>query len=197
MGKTRTSTAGNRTSQGYTLIELCVVLALIGIMLFIAAPQIHDMLYKDSVHTAMKYIVNKSRELRLDAVRENVDYVMHFDLDRNLLWYETSDMTAAKRDEMKKMSLKLPDNVKILQVAIVGGGKKSQGDATVKFFRRGYTQPAMLYLSQHDRVFTLVFNPFSGTARIYDRLVEIDENKAEFSLSRKECPFDMPWHQTA
>jgi len=197
MGKTRTSTAGNRTSPGYTLIELCVVLVLIGIMLFIAAPQVHDMLYKDSAHTAMKYIVNKSRELRLDAVRENVDYVMHFDLDHNLLWHETSDMTAAKRDEMKKMSFKLPDNVKILQVAIVGGGKKSQGDATVKFFRRGYTQPAMLYLAQNDRVFTLVFNPFSGTARIYDRLVEIDENKTEFSLSRMECPFDMPWPRTA
>jgi hypothetical protein len=172
-------------------------MVLIGIMLFIAAPQIHDMLYKDSAHTAMKYIVNKSRELRLDAVRENVDYVMHFDLDHSLLWYETSDMTAAKRDEMKKMSFKLPENVKILQVAIVGGGKKSQGDATVKFFRRGYTQPAMLYLSQNDRVFTLVFNPFSGTARIYDRLVEIDENKTEFTLSLKEWPFDMPWPQTA
>lgn len=172
-------------------------MVLIGIMLFIAAPQIHDLLFKDSVHTAMKYIVNKSREMRLDAVRENVDYVMHFDLDHNLLWYETSDMTAAKRDEMKKMSFKLPDNVKILQVAIIGGGKKTQGDATVKFFRRGYTQPAMLYLSQNDRVFTLVFNPFSGMARIYDRLVEIDENKTEFSISRNEYPFDIPLHQTA
>jgi len=191
------STAGKWNSRGFTLIELCVVILLMGTMLFIAAPRIHDSIFEDSLHSAMKYIMGKSRELRADAVRDNVDYVMHFDIDKNLLWYETSDMSAEKRDEMKRKSFRLPESVKILEVSIIGGSRRSEGDATVRFFRRGYTQPAMLYLSQNERIFTLVLNPFSGMAKTYDKLIKFDENRTEFNVSGTSHPIDISSQQPA
>jgi hypothetical protein len=155
-------------------------------MMFIAAPRVHDAIFKDSLRQAVKQIVAKSRELRSDAVRDNVDYVLHFDLEKSRLWYEASDMTSEKRNEMKGKYFQLPQNVKILEVSIMGGGKKSEGDATVKFFRRGYSQPAVLYLSQNERVYTIVYNPFSGTASTYDKMIKIDENTNEFKVSLNE-----------
>jgi len=185
-GRTRTSTAGKPNDRGFTLIELLVVIALIGTMMFIAAPRVHDAVFKDSLRQTVKQIVTKSRELRSDAVRENVDFVMHFDIDKSRVWYEASDMTSEKRAEMKNKFFQLPANVKILEVSIIGGGKKSEGDATVKFFRRGYTQPAVLYLSQNERVYTIVYNPFSGTANTYDKMIKIDEKTNEFKISHNE-----------
>lgn len=183
MGRTRISTAGNPTERGFTLIELCVVIVLMGAVLLIAAPRIHDSIFKDSLRQTVKQIVAKSRELRSDAIRDNVDYVLHFDMDKSRFWYEASDMTGEKRTEMKGKYFQLPENVKIMEVSILGGGRKSEGDATVKFFRRGYTQPAVLYFSQNERVYTVVFNPFSGTASTYDKMIKIDEKTNEFKIS--------------
>lgn len=185
-GKIRTSTAGKVTSRGFTLIELCVVIVLIGTMMFIAAPRVHDAIFKDSLRQSVKQIVVKSRELRSNAIRENIDYVMHFDIDKGRFWYEASDMGAERRNEMKSRYFQLPGSVKILEVSIIGGDRKAQGDATVKFFRRGYTQPAVLYLSQNERVHTIVYNPFSGTANTYDKMIKIDEKKNEFKISLDE-----------
>ncbi len=184
--KTKTSTAGKPNNRGFTLIELCVVVVLLGTMMFIAAPRVHDAIFKDSLRQAVKQIVMKSRELRSDAVRDNVDYVLHFDMDKSRVWYEASDMTSEKRNEMKGKYFQLPENVKILEITILGGGKKSEGDATLKFFRRGYTQPAVLYLSQNERVYTIVYNPFSGTASTYDKMIKIDEKTNEFKISLNE-----------
>jgi len=182
-GRTRTSTAGKWTERGFTLIELCVVIALIGTMMFIAAPRVHDALYKDSLRQSVNQIVAKSRQLRSDAVRENVEYILHFDIDKSRYWFEASDMSSEKRKEMEDKSVRLPSNVRIQEVSILGGVRKTEGDATVKFFRRGYTQPAVLYLSQNERVYTIVYNPFSGTARTYDKMIRIDEKTSEFKIS--------------
>lgn len=185
-GRTRTSTTGKRTERGFTLIELCVVIALVGMMMFIAAPRVHDAVYKDSLRQAVKQIVAKSRELRSDAVRDNVDYILHFDIDKSAFWYEASDMSSEKRNEMKSKTFQFPPSVKIQEVSILGGLRKTEGEATVKFFRRGYAQPAVLYLSQNERVYTIVYNPFSGTASIYDRMIKIDETTSEFKISFTE-----------
>lgn len=182
-GKTRTSTAGNPTERGFTLIELCVVIVLMGAVLLISAPRIHDSIFNDSLRQTVRQIVAKSRELRSDAIRDNVDYVLHFDMDKSRFWYEASDMSGEKRSEMKGKFVQFPENVKILEVSILGGGSKSQGDATVKIFSRGYTQPAVLYLSQNERVYTIVYNPFSGTASTYDKMIRIDEKTSEFKIS--------------
>lgn len=152
-------------------------------MMFIAAPRIHDAVFRDSLRQTVRQIVAKSRELRSDAVRDNVDYTLHFDMDKGRVWHESSDMTGEKRKEMEARPLRLPPSVKIQEVSIVGGDTKTQGEATVRFFRRGYTQPALLYLSQNERVYTIVFNPFSGTAGIYDRMIRIDEKTSEFKVS--------------
>ncbi len=52
----------------------------------------------------------------------------------------------------------------------------------MKFFRRGYTQPAVIYLSQNERVYTIVYNPFSGTASTYDKMIKSTKKTNEFKF---------------
>ncbi len=78
-GRIRTSTAGKANNRGFTLIELCVVVVLIGTVMFIAAPRIHDAVFKDSLRQAVKQIVAKSRESAQRRRPGQHDYVLHFD----------------------------------------------------------------------------------------------------------------------
>ncbi len=179
--KTRISTTGN-LNRSFTLIELTVVVFLIGVVLFLAVPRIHDGFFKDGMRSAVKYIISTSRELRNDAVRENKDFVLNVDMNNSIIWFETSDMTPEKKDEMKNKCFRLPDRVKIMDVEVLGLGKKTDGVAAIRFFRKGYTQPAIIHLTQDEKVFTLVYNPFSGSVRTYDKYVEANEKSGEVKI---------------
>ena len=172
MEKTRTSTTGKPTDRGYTLIELALVVLLIGLMLFIAAPRIRDTLANDSLREAVRKIAGAGRELRAEAVRQQVDHVLHLDLNGRAYWTCTADMTPEKQYERRKDAVRLPDDVRIVDISVAGREKKSDGEATVTFFKQGYTQPVVIHLARGDRFFTLFFSPFLNEIKTYERYLE-------------------------
>lgn len=175
MEKTKTSTIGKPTDRGYTLIELALVVLLIGLMLFIAAPRVRDTLVNDSLKEAVRKITGASRELRAEAVRQQADHILHLDLNGRAYWTYTADMTPEKQYERRKDAVRLPDDVKIADIAQAGQEKKSDGEATVTFFKQGYAQPVIIHLVREDRFFTLYFSPFLNDVKTYERYVEYGE----------------------
>lgn len=146
--------------KGFTLIELSVVVFLIGLMLLIAAPKVRDTMLCDGLKTTVNHLTSMARELRSDAVRNQVDYILHLDLDSNLIWAHSIDMTPEARNEMKKRAFKLPREVKITDVCLSGKEKITDAEALIRFSRKDYMQPSIVHLTQNDQHFTLVFEPF-------------------------------------
>ena len=97
-GRTKISTAGKRTEGGYTLIELVLVIVIVGVVLYIAAPKVRDDILNDSLRASVRQFVGLVKELRQDAIREQIDYILHVDIGANRYWIETSDMTPEKRE---------------------------------------------------------------------------------------------------
>jgi general secretion pathway protein H len=161
------------SSKGFTLIELSVVVFLIGLMLLIAVPKVRDTMLSDGLKTTVNHLAGTARELRSDAVRNQVDYILHLDLGNNLIWTHSADMTPEARDEMKKRAFRLPEEVKILDVYLFGKEKITDGEALIMFSRKDYTQPAVVHLAQKDQRFTLVFEPFLSSVRTYDKYIDI------------------------
>jgi general secretion pathway protein H len=161
-----------RRQAGYTLIELAVVILLIGLMLFLAAPRIRQTLLDDSLKSVARHIIAAAKTLRNEAVREQVDYVLHLDLNNNAVWTYSADMTPEKRSERQKNAFKFPPDVKITDVYRIGHEKKVDGDATIVFFKRGYVQPTVVHLAKGDRAFTLVFQPFLSAVELYDKYID-------------------------
>ena len=160
--------------KGFTLIELSVVVFLIGLMLLIAVPKVRDTMLSDGLKTTVNHLAGTARELRSDAVRNQVDYILHLDLDNNLIWTYSADMTPEARDEMKKRAFRLPEDVNILDVCRFGKEKITDGEALIMFSRKAYMHPAVVHLAQKDRRFTLVFEPFLSSVRTYDKYIDID-----------------------
>ena len=160
---------------GYTLIELAVVVFLIGGMLFIAAPRIRDTLLNDSLKSTVRHFIGTARELRNDAVREQVDYILHIDLNGRTIWTYSADMTPEKRDERQKAAFRLPADIKVVDVYRIGREKQSDGDAEITFSRKGYVQPTVVHLARAESAYTLVFQPFLSTVQTYDKYVDYSD----------------------
>ncbi len=165
--------------NGYTLIELAVVVFLLGLMLFLAVPRIRDSLINDGLKSTARHMVGAIRELRADAVREQVDYVLQLDLNNNAFWTYSVDMTPEKRDERKKNAFHFPEGVKIADVSQPGLDKKADGEVGIKLYKQGYVQPTVIHLVRENRYFTIALAPFLSTIRVFEKYADVTPEGAE------------------
>ena len=165
------------SDRGYTLIELSMVVLLIGMMLLIAVPRVRDTLLNDDLKAATRQIVGASRELRNEAVREQVDYILQIDLDQPGFWTYSADATAEKQAEIRKDAIRFPDGIRIAGVRHPEEVRKTDGEASIHFFRKGYMEPTVIHLVKDDRTFTLVFNPFLHSVSVYEEHVDFIFNE--------------------
>lgn len=159
--------------NGYTLIELAVVVFLLGLMVYLSVPRIRDTLIKDEMKSTVRRLIGAVRELRSAAVREQVDYVLHLDLYNHAFWTYSVDMTTEKRDERKKKAFHFPDGLKIADVSQLGLEKKADGEIDINFFKQGYVQPTIIHLARADQYFTIVLSPFFSKIKVYEKYVDV------------------------
>jgi len=164
-------------SGGYTLIELSIVVFLIGLMLLIAVPKVRESLFTDQLSSAARRLVGATRELRSLAVRDQVDQILEVNLDQKSYWIYSVDMTPEKKDELKKRASRLPGDVKFADIYIAGKEKKTTGEASIRFFSRGYTEPAVIHLAEGERFTTLVLHPFINTVEIHEKYLDFWQTK--------------------
>ncbi|MBN1613887.1 MAG: prepilin-type N-terminal cleavage/methylation domain-containing protein [Deltaproteobacteria bacterium] len=166
-------------NSGYTLIELIVVTVLIGIVLYLGLPALRDTLLDDSLKSASRQLVGAVRELRSEAVREQVDYVLLFDFSRNSYWTYTADMTPEKRDERRHYAKSLPEGVRVQDIHLVGRERQEEDEGTITFFKQGYVQPALIHLAWGERRLTLVLEPFLSTVKVLEGYVDYEQSLEE------------------
>ena len=162
------------STKGYTLIELGVVVALLGLFLGLAIPRLRYALVTDDVKATTRRLVGLVREVRTEAIREQKVYLIHLDLESNRLWIEYAGMGEEERALAQEQALVFPRGVKVLDVWRRGKGKQAQGEITLHFSKKGYVEQTLIHLGADDgRAFTLTLSPFLGTVKIYDKYVDV------------------------
>ncbi|MDO8720683.1 MAG: prepilin-type N-terminal cleavage/methylation domain-containing protein [Syntrophales bacterium] len=165
--------------NGYTLIELALVVFLLGLMLVLAVPRIRETLISDGLKKTVRQLVGAAKELRTDAVREQVDYKLNLDVSNNAFWTSSQDMTSEKLDEQRKKAVHFPEGVRIADVSQMGMEKMSDGEISVKFFKQGNIQPTVIHLVKEQRHFTILLSPFLNTIKIYDKYADVTPEGVE------------------
>ena len=169
----KTSIIGNLNKQGFTLVELLLVIVLIGVVLVLAVPSMRDTLTGDKLRKSSRQFIGMERKLRGEAVRNQIDYILCLDLPNSAYWVVTSDMTPEKQDEIKKHPQYLPSNVAILDVVGENNKKQSAGEVRIKFRKNNICSPAIIHLAYEEDKMTIVINPFLGVTDIYDKYVDV------------------------
>lgn len=168
----KTSIIGNLNKQGFTLVELLLVIVLIGVVLVLAVPSMRDILTGDNLKKASRQFIGLERKLRGEAVRDQIDYILCLDLPNSTYWVLASDMTPEKQDEIKKIPKHLPSDIAILDVVGENNKKQSDGEVRIKFGKNNICSPAVIHLAYEEDKMTIVINPFLGVTDVYDKYVD-------------------------
>jgi len=164
----------SNSTKGYTLIELVVVVALLGLFLGLAVPRLRYGLVTDDLKATTRRMVGLVGEVRNEAIREQRVYLVHLDLESNRLWIEYAGMGEEARALAQEQALVFPRGVRFLDVWRRGEGKQAQGEITLHFSKKGYVEQTFIHLGADDgRAFTLTLSPFLGTVKIYDKYVDV------------------------
>jgi len=167
-----------RNSKGFTLIELVVVVTLIVIMIGLTLPQIRNTLLSDALKRTALRMVGVAKILRDEAVREQKTYGLRLDMVRQQYWVGFTAMTEEAQVLARKNAEKLPSNVQILDVWFKEGGKVSEGEAVILFFKQGHVQPSAIHLGDDDgRRFTVVLSPFGGKVNVLEKYVDFENEE--------------------
>jgi len=194
--------------QGFTLIEIMIVLVIIGAVLALAIPKLTSS--KSKIKDEIRHIALVIKEVHNAARLENKTYRMVFNMDEKKLhsyWIESSDVATAtmlNTDQTKKLkdadpkkslllknngfainhsilkdSVKLPKQLFIDQIEYVGHQAISAGDATIYFFAQGLVQEVAIHLSDHKTLFwTIYISPLTAHATIFEKNINLKEIEA-------------------
>jgi len=165
--------------RGFTLLELLLVIALAGIILFLAVPSTRDVLTGDKLKKASRRLIGLERKLRVDAVRDQMDYLLCVDIDNAAYWIVAADMTPEKQDEIKKHPQHLPADVAIADIVDENNSKKSSGEVKIIFKKSNVCSPAVIHLAYEEDRMTIVINPFLGVTDLYPQYVDVPVNTSE------------------
>jgi len=160
--------------QGFTLIELTVVVFLVGAMLAVSIPRFRYSLITDNLKSTTRRMVGLVKGLRNEAIREQKIYLLHFDIGLNRLWIDFDAITEEERRMAQEKAFNLPSDVQILDVWTRGKGKRTDGEIALQFNKKGYVEQTLIHLGAEDgRQYTLLLNPFLTKIKSYDKYVDI------------------------
>ncbi|MDJ0783746.1 MAG: prepilin-type N-terminal cleavage/methylation domain-containing protein [Desulfosarcinaceae bacterium] len=140
-----------RAAEGFTLLELMVVIALIATLVGVAIPRIGASLVSDPTSKVSRWLINNINALKNEAVRKQKAYTLHIDLDRQRLWMTHEGMapeTEAAAEE--KEAFQLPESVQFHSLLLPGQDPIQSGTAALNFSPKGYSDRALIRLTNDD-----------------------------------------------
>ena len=170
-----------RQAKGFTLLELIVVCALIGIMLTISAPSLRSAFFTNPLKSTARQVVGVINEVRQIAVRHQEPYNLHISQLENRIWYEKTekeneDAIEDELDTSTNRELQLPDTVKLSKVWTESSGVLSEDKATFWISKKGYMEQAAILLSDElDNSLSVELNPFTDPIAVTDEFPPISE----------------------
>lgn len=163
-----------RQKRGFTLLELIIVCALIGIMLTISVPSLRSTFFTNPLKSSARKVVGIINEVRQKAVRNQEPYKLHISQLENRIWYEKAeaeneDTIEDELDTSSKKELQLPDTVNLSKVWLQSSGVLSENKTTLWISKKGYMEQAAILLSdEFDNSLSVQLNPFTDPIAVTD-----------------------------
>lgn len=165
--------AGADNTQGFTLIEMIVVIFLIAIMLSLSIPSLRNTFFTDPLKATTRKIIGLVAGVRDLAVRSQQPYLLHFSRLENRIWYE-KDGTGHENKEQETEQvhqLLLPESVKITGFWMAGEDRLAEENSVVWISKQGFLDDTVIRIEdEKGNHLNIQFYPFLNPALVSDEL---------------------------
>jgi prepilin-type N-terminal cleavage/methylation domain-containing protein len=154
---------------GFTLIELIVVIAVLGVILFFSMPRFQGTVLQDSRQKAVRWVIYTVKALRQDAVKRQKTHTLHVETGSGSMWVSDESMSEEELENAREGAYEFPDPMEIVDVEFPDGEKTAYGRADLRFYPKGYSDRAMIHIRVNDdEEMTLRVEPFLPNVKVYD-----------------------------
>lgn len=140
-----------KQQMGYTLVELIVVICLLGLMLGFTLPKVENAMVADPFQKTSRTLLTLIRNLKQAAVADQRVYLLNIDLNGNRLWETDETMTEEILQRIEEKGLRLASGVWFSKVTVDGRDAASSGIARIRFYPKGYSDPAEIWIEGEGR----------------------------------------------
>ena len=162
-------------NAGFTLIELIVVIALMGLMLFFSLPRLQNNPFLNDAKESSRWLISKVQRLKESAIRDQKRYTLHFDLDSGKVWETNETMSPEDIESTMMDSYELPDDLRIIDIEYPSIGKIYSGQAEITFHKAGYTNKALVHMQDGDTYLSFLIEPFLPDVEFFDKYASFDD----------------------
>jgi prepilin-type N-terminal cleavage/methylation domain-containing protein len=169
-------TTNDGSCSGFTLIELIVVIALMGLMVFFTLPRLGDNPFLDGSKQSSRWLIGKVQALKENAIRKQKQHALHFDLDSGLIWETNESMSMEEiEDAALNSSYSLPDDLRIIDVEYPQKGKIYSGQAEITFYKAGYTDKVLVHMQEGETYMSFLIEPFLSNVEYFEEYKGFDD----------------------
>jgi len=161
--------------QGFTLIELIVVMVLISTMTALALPKIRSSLFTNQLRATTRRFIGLVAESGQEARSKGIEVQLRFDPEQHR--FTTAPVSGLIEDSAPQNSagILVPESVQVMDVTSVHGGKKSRGAMVIRFSPQGYVDKTVIHFRDEDGELSVFLSPFLGVTRVFEGYVSLDE----------------------
>jgi len=174
----RQQATNNRLFQrnnGFTLIELIVVISLIGLMLFVSLPRLQHNPFLDDSNKSARWLIGKIQALKESAIRDQKQYALHIDLDSGRIWETNESMSQEDHENAALNSYALPEDVRIMDVEYPASEKITSGQTEITFYKAGYTDKAFIHMQEGETYLSFLIEPFLSDVQVIGKYAGFED----------------------
>lgn len=162
-------------NNGFTLIELIVVISLISIIIFVSVPRFHNKTLPDNTKKVSRWIMLTSQSLKEKSFCDHKLYTMHVDMESKRLWVTDESMSEEDVLQTRQKGFMISDDVEVLDVEFPGDNKIS-GLADICFYPDGHSDMALIHIKDDDNnQLSFLIEPFLSKVKLYEEYSQFED----------------------
>jgi general secretion pathway protein H len=174
----REAAVETQKKEGFTLIELMIVIAVLGVMITLVIPRLGE-LGEANMKRSARHLTGMIRFLRDESEARKTVYRLRFDVQGGRYWAEVMVLTSDKSVEFRPLkssigsegSLSGQTTFRDVQAA------SHPDDPYIQFTPDGWVENAAIHLRNGDgKDFTLLVNPLMGSTELREGYIEERES---------------------
>jgi prepilin-type N-terminal cleavage/methylation domain-containing protein len=160
---------------GFTLLELIVVMALMGIVFFFAVPRFEGSFFLDDAKQSARWLIGRLQGMREESLRTRREHILVFDFDTRRVWHLTESMTQEETELALRRAQVIPGGARVVGVEFPPETRIASGRAEIRFYGDGHSDKALIHLQHGDAYSSFLLEPFLSQVKMFEYLVGFND----------------------